>query len=80
MLAVGTLIAAATLSVATPTTSYRRASDSARPAQVASKDVVKGKRMLDLNGRGQLVHRPGELHASSSPTGRAPLYFLSLGR
>jgi hypothetical protein len=73
MIAIGTLIAAATLSVATPTTSYRRTSDSGRPAQVASRDAVKGKRMLDVQG-------PGEHHASPSPTHRAPLYFLSLGK
>ena len=73
MIAIGTLIAAATLSVATPTANYRRTSDSGRPAQVASRDAVKGKGMLD-------VYRPRESHASPSPTHRATVYFLSLGK
>jgi hypothetical protein len=73
MIAIGTLIAAATVSVATPTTSYRRTSDSGKPAQVASRDAAKGKGMLD-------VYRPGQSHASPSPTPSAPLYFLSLGK
>jgi hypothetical protein len=80
MIAIGTLIAAATLSVATPTTSYKRTSDSGRSAQVASRGAVKGNRTLESSGRGQLVRGPSEIHASPSPIGRATLYFLSLGK
>jgi hypothetical protein len=79
MIAIGTMIAAATLSVATPTTSYKRTSDSVRPSQVASRDAVNGNRTLVSSGRGQLVRRPSEIHGSPSPMGRA-LYFLSLGK